>query len=162
MFEQSQKHRRFRYVAIILSTVMCLTGCGTIIAGTPVDIDVADSVATRTGHVTWFDGTQMRETDVSVSKPVELDAMPFEPDLSKIPLDPTTSLKCFQISTTDNVTDLYDMQAKDANGDPLIHVNKIYDGAVYPLGQGWYGVIIPNGYEKPFRLKIGNTLFEVN
>ena len=52
------------------------------------------------------------------------------------------------------------MQALTTDKEPLVYVGTIYDGAVYPLGMDWYGVVLPNGFDEPYYIRIGQTYFE--
>ncbi len=162
MHGKSKKHSKTGLIALILSTSLLLSGCGTILAGTQVDLGATPSIASQQGSVVWFDGYQKQEAVVTVSKPVSIDRLPFDPDLSKIPLTESTNLRCFQIQSSSDISSLYDMQALDENDQTIIYVNVVYDGAIYPLGKNWYGVIMPNGYDKPYHIRIGNTSFTVN
>ena len=157
-----KENRRPRYVVAILMASLMLTGCAPALAGTSVNTGAADVSAHTSANVTWFDGQQIREADITISALSELSAMPFTPDISLIPLTETSQLKCFKITSTSDIDGLYDMQLLDINKQPILHVRTLYDGGVYSLGNNWYGVILPNGYSETSLLRIGNTYFEVN
>lgn len=156
-----RKSGRTRYILAVLMTGAVLMGCSPALAGTSVNTGAAEVMAQTQGHVTWFDGVQIREADVNLTGLTDLDTLPFSPDLSLIPLAETNQLKCIKITSTDDIDGLYDMQLLGMNQEPIFHVRTLYDGGMYPLGNNWYGVILPNGYAEHSLLRIGNTYFEV-
>lgn len=160
MHGKSKKHSRPGYIAALLITTFMLTGCGQILAGTPVDLGDTNTLASGSAHITWYDGYEILEADVKLGPSVDVKSVPFDVDTSRIPLDDTTCLKCFQITSDSDISKLYDVQMLDEEDKTLIYVNSVYDGAIYALGKGWYGVIMPNGFDQPYHIRIGNTYFE--
>lgn len=160
MQTKSKKKRKFRFTALAVTCLLALNGCGTISAGTALSTEENFTIASKSASVTWFDGNDLQTTNINVGRSVEVSDLPFRPDLSRIPLSETTGLRCFQITSSDDISSLYDMQALTTNKEPLMHVGTIYDGAVYPLGMDWYGVVLPNGFDEPYYIRIGQTYFE--
>ena len=138
-----------------------LGGCGVVTSGVATQYETESVKAVGKGKVSWFDAGQAKTANIEISSLTERSELPFEADVSRIPLTATTSLKCFRLISSDDVSGLYDMQALSMDMKPLIYVNTVYDGAVYPLGGEWYGVIVPNGFNEKFLIRIGNVYFEV-
>lgn len=161
MQKTNQRIRRAGYSLIILTIMALLSGCGNVLAGTSVVISQDDMSAAGTGGVEWFDGQNIRQATVTLSKTVEQDKIPVYFDKTLIPCDDTQQLKGFTITSNDDITGLYDMQALAEDHTSLIHVGAIYDGAIYHLKDDWYGVVLPNGFNSAFCIRVGNTYFEV-
>lgn len=161
MQRKSRGGCRSRFAAFAVTVSLLLTGCGNVLTGTAVNLTDTESTAVHTGMVTWFDGYQIREATINVSDTVSLEEVPVTIENKELlPESDTGQLKCFSITSSDDITGLYEMQAFNIDKGPIIYVKTVYDGAIYPLGSNWYGVLLPNGYAETFYLKIGNTYFE--
>lgn len=141
--------QRFRAAKVIASvlTCMCLAGCGqSVLAGTAVVAENDPVVAQSSGDVSWYDGIEMRTARVNIGPVMPVENLE-QINTEKVPLTDVSQIRCFQISSLDNIKGLYDMQVYDKNHDLIRHVGTVYDGCVYELGNGWYGFVIPNSYK---------------
>lgn len=161
MRRNCKKDRRSRSVLAIITAALIITGCSPALAGTAVETGTAETMAQSSGNVTWFDGSQIRQAQVTISGLSDLSVLSFTPDLTLIPVTETSQVKCIKITSMEDIQGLYDMQLLDMNKEPIFNVRTLYDGGIYPLGNDWYGVVLPNGYAETCLLRIGNTYFEV-
>ena len=161
MQRRCKKSCKIRYAIAAMISAGILSGCGTVLAGTTVELDTPIVQASSSGEVTWFDGIQVRTASIQIGKCMEIGEAGITYDDTLIPQTEVSQLRCFQIMSKDDITGLDDMQILDSDGNPIIFVSTVYDGAVYPLGYGWYGIILPNGFNEPFSLRVGNTYFEM-
>lgn len=111
--------QRFRAAKVIASvlTCMCLAGCGqSVLAGTAVVAENDPVVAQSSGDVSWYDGIEMRTARVNIGPVMPVENLE-QINTEKVPLTDVSQIRCFQISSLDNIKGLYDMQVYDKNHD---------------------------------------------
>lgn len=141
--------------ALIISAVL-LTGCAQATAGEAPDL--AQSSAGEEAYVSFFDGDVVKGAETRITGGIPSWEMERVPDTSMIPMDDVCTLICYKVQMSD--PDIRPVQAAMPNGKTLEYMGRKYDGAGYPLGEGWYGFLIPNGLDE-YAIRIGNTLFMV-
>ena len=154
MRRTDQSRGKKRSCALIAALIL-LTGCSKITAGTSPDIQATPAEA-ETDVTEYFDGDGVIKAQVTIGKGVPVWEAPGSPDTSRIPQDDICTLMCHKIDLTGDVRPI---QAVSENGAQIELMGVEYDGAGYPIGNGWYGFLIPNGYGK-YYIKIGNKIFE--
>lgn len=169
----SNSSKRFRKItvktisSIFLCSTIFLTGCGysniKTAAGTTVETG-AISVDAKDGQsdVTWFNGQKICNAQITVSdyfREIDID---LNYDSSFIPTSDLMTLYCLKITSDSDISDLYDMQILDDSHNVLYYTGETYDGAVYHLSNDYYGFLLPNGYDKPIVMKIGNVYYPLS
>lgn len=164
---RSTKNGTKRYAAakVIAVILICcfvaeaLCGCGKVTAGTAVNTGVAEAETNKdTAKVTWFDGTNLKKSTITVSTYTKCNTT--LPDI--INKDKTCTMYQIKVDAKKGNIDNISMQILMQNHDPIFFVGQTYDGAVYSLGGDIYGFEVPNGFDDPLVLKIGNVYYAIS
>lgn len=148
-------------IAVLLAfTGTLLSACyGTVNAGSvPERKETVTAAFGETQTISWFNGYEQKEADLTVGKPVSdkpenlmvpEQVKDFTPDLCSL---------WFAKLDGDGIEDLRPVYAGDENGHNFVRGDSVYPAIGYALDDHWYAFPVPNGVTE-FSICAGNGIF---